>query len=151
MALTFSVETGDAAVAAARIMELLEESNSDVQHARNEKHFCATLRDANGSIEGGITARSFWGWLYIVALAIRPSSRGRGYGRRLLASAERWGIECECRHAWLMTMSFQAREFYERSGYVVFAELPDFPERERRLFMRKPLTIPQESQTNAEG
>lgn len=139
MSLTISIETGEAAAAAVRIMELLEESNTDLQHARNEKHFCATLRGADGTIEGGITARSFWGWLYIVALAIHPSLRGRGYGRSLLDAAEHWGIECECRHAWLMTMSFQARAFYERAGYVVFAELPDFPGSERRLFMRKPL------------
>lgn len=38
-----------------------------------------------------------------------------------------------------MTMSLQAREFYERAGYVVFAELPDYPDAERRLFMRKSL------------
>lgn len=151
MALTIAIETGDAVAASERILALLEESNADVQHARDDRHFCATLRDASGSIEGGITARRFWGWLYIVALAIRPSCRGRGYGRQLLASAERWGIESECRHAWLMTMSFQAREFYERSGYVVFAELPEFPGRERRLFMRKSLTISPEDQTNVEG
>jgi hypothetical protein len=47
-----------------------------------------------------------------------------------------------------MTMSFQARGFCERSGYVVFAELPDFPGDERRLFMRKPLTVSREAETN---
>jgi GNAT superfamily N-acetyltransferase len=142
MALTISIETGDTADASARIMALLEEANADVQHPRNEKHFCATLRGEDGDIVGGITARSFWGWLYIIALAIHPSWRGRGYGRQLLVAAESWGIECECGHAWLMTMSFQAPEFYERAGYVVFAELNEFPGRERRLFMRK--ALPQE-------
>jgi hypothetical protein len=38
-----------------------------------------------------------------------------------------------------MTMTFQARAFYERNGYVVFGELDDFPGDERRLFMRKQL------------
>jgi hypothetical protein len=40
-----------------------------------------------------------------------------------------------------MTMSFQARGFYERAGYSVFAELPDFPADQSRLFMRKSLVV----------
>ena len=54
--------------------------------------------------------------------------RGRGYGRRLLASAAAWGLDCFCHDAWLSTMSFQARGFYEHSGYRLFGELPNFPE-----------------------
>ena len=89
---------------------------------------------------GGITAQSFWGWLYIATIAIEPSWRGQGYGRQLLTTAEAWGLECSCHDAWLMTMSFQARAFYEHAGYRVFAELPNFPERHTRLFMRKSIS-----------
>jgi GNAT superfamily N-acetyltransferase len=142
IALTVSIETGDAAGASEHILGLLEASNAAVHFPRAQQQFCATLRGPGDVIEGGITASSFWGWLYIVAIAIEPSWRGRGYGRRLLAEAEAWGLDCGCRNAWLMTMSFQARGFYERAGYAVFAELPDFPDAERRLFMRKSLGRP---------
>ena len=40
-----------------------------------------------------------------------------------------------------MTMSFQARDFYERAGYEIFAELPSFPDQQTRLFMRKSLEL----------
>jgi GNAT superfamily N-acetyltransferase len=138
-ALTLSIDKDESGDVASRILALLEESNSDRGHPRGGQHFCATLRGAEGPIHGGISAQSFWGWLYIVSIAIEPSWRGLGYGRRLLATAEAWGSECGCRHAWLMTMTFQARAFYERNGYVVFGELDNFPGDERRLFMRKQL------------
>ena len=121
------------------ILALLEEANAESNYPREEKHFCATLRRADGMIQGGVTARSFWGWLYVVSIAITPSWRGHGYGRQLLAAAEAWGLECACHDAWLMTMSFQARGFYEHAGYRVFAELSGFPGQQSRLFMRKSL------------
>ena len=78
--------------------------------------------------------------------------RGRGCGRRrLLAEAETWGLDCGCRNAWLMTMSFQARGFYERAGYVVFAELPESQDAKRRLFMRKSLTAASPDASNRPG
>jgi ribosomal protein S18 acetylase RimI-like enzyme len=125
---------------AAVISAVLEDANRAVGHDRARKHFYATLRRADGSVEGGITAQSFWEWLYIADLAIKPECRGMGFGRKLLAAAEAWGSEQGCRNAWLMTMSFQAKEFYERAGYRSFAELTDYPPGESRLFLAKSLT-----------
>ena len=122
------------------VLALLERANVEAGYPRDERRFFATIRRSDGSVQGGITARSFWGWLYIVSLAVEPAWRGHGYGGRLMATAERWGTDCGCHSAWLMTMTFQARGFYERAGYRLFAELPNFPENHSRLFMRKPLT-----------
>ena len=138
--LQISLEPEDSSEAPARIVELLEQTIADVGFPRAAKQFCATLRGPDGTIEGGITAKCFWGWLYIVALVVSPSCRGGGYGRQLLLAAESWGIEAGSHSAYLMTMSFQAREFYERAGYEVFAKLENFPEEHSRLFMRKTLT-----------
>jgi hypothetical protein len=41
--------------------------------------------------------------------------------------------------AWLYTMSFQAKPFYEKIGYHQFAELPWLRGRHARHFMRKDL------------
>ena len=134
-----TIELEESSEAEARIAALLEEANTDRQFSRAGKQFCATLRAPDGTIEGGITAKCFWGWLYIVALAVTPTCRGRGYGRQLLSAAESWGVDAGGHSAYLMTMSFQARGFYERAGYEVFAELENFPDGHSRLFMRKAL------------
>ena len=136
-----SVESDDRESAGSRISALLEDANRDVQRDRARRHFCATLRGADGTIEGGVTAQAFWGWLYIAEFAIKPEWRGRGYGRQLLALAEAWGVQNGCLNAWLMTMSFQAKGFYENAGYAVFAELADYPPGESRFFLRKTLLV----------
>jgi hypothetical protein len=43
----------------------------------------------------------------------------------------------------LSTFSFQARPFYERFGYEVFGELPDYPEGHSLYFMKKMLRDPE--------
>jgi GNAT superfamily N-acetyltransferase len=68
-----------------------------------------------------------WGWLMIDGLWVDEELRGRGLGRRLLLAAESIAVERGCRGAWLGTFDFQARDFYERQGYTVFAALAGFP------------------------
>ena len=136
--LTISVES-DNPNAQEQVRLLLETANAEIGYERHARHFCAVLRNADGGIEGGITAVGYWGWVYIADLAVASSRRRQGYGRNLLASAEAWGVECACHDVWLSTLSFQAREFYERAGYRIFAELPNFPEGQTRFFLRKSL------------
>lgn len=44
-----------------------------------------------------------------------------------------------CQYAYLDTFSFQAPEFYQKRGYVIFGELPNFPEGHHRFFLKKEL------------
>jgi GNAT superfamily N-acetyltransferase len=137
--LTISIEPNASPEIHVRIDSLLhEEAEKALGQPLQMREFCAVLRNSNGESEGGITARSYWEWLRVDSLAVAPRWRGLGYGRSLLGYAEQWGLECSCHDAWLMTMSAEARTFYERSGYRVFAELPNFGTL-TRFFMRKPL------------
>ena len=106
------------------------------------RSFCAVLRHPDGTVQGGIIARCYWDWLRVETLAVAAQWRGHGYGRSLLDRAEQWGLSCSCHDVWLTTMGSEARRFYERAGYRIFAELPHFPGALTRLFMRKPLTEP---------
>jgi hypothetical protein len=54
-----------------------------------------------------------------------------------MLAAEAMAMERGCRGAWLGTFDFQARGFYERLGYVVFAELADFPAGHSHYHLRK--------------
>ena len=62
-----------------------------------------------------------------------------GLGSSLLATAEHEARLRGCRGAWLDTFEFQARGFYERAGYVVFGEIPDYPPGSARYFLKKAL------------
>jgi GNAT superfamily N-acetyltransferase len=70
---------------------------------------------------------------------IEESLRGQGYGKKLIAAAEREAIARRCHNALLDTFSFQALEFYQRCGYEVFGTLEHFPTPHKRFYMRKSL------------
>jgi GNAT superfamily N-acetyltransferase len=97
------------------------------------------LRDEQGGIVGGLIGELQWGWLRIDILAVAEGLRGEGWGRRLLAEAEHGAAAAGCHHAWVDTFSFQARPFYEKRGYRVFGELPDYPSGQTRYFLAKAL------------
>jgi ribosomal protein S18 acetylase RimI-like enzyme len=65
--------------------------------------------------------------------------RGHDLGSRLMEEAEALALERGCIGAWLTTFSYQARPFYERLGYEVFASLDRSPRDNVRIFMRKSL------------
>ncbi len=98
-------------------------------------------RDRSG-YEGGLWAQSRWGVFYIDMLVVPSALRGRGLGERLMERAE---VEARRRRCWLMwldTYAFQARPFYEKLGFEVFACFdgpePIYP----RFFMKKMLDQP---------
>ncbi len=137
--LSLTVAAGTDAESPSAVRRLLDEANTEFGYPRDARTFCAVLRDSSGVIDGGITALAYWGWLYVADIAVRSPWRGRGYGRALLAAAESWAVESDCHDAWLTTLSFQARGFYEHAGYEVFAALPNYPHEQTRLFLRKRL------------
>ena len=65
--------------------------------------------------------------------------RHQGLGSRLLTTIEAAALERGCSQAHLHTFSYQARPFYERHGYRLFATLEDYPPGQQRYFLRKTL------------
>jgi GNAT superfamily N-acetyltransferase len=95
------------------------------------------LRGRDGVLVGGMYGATMWEWLMIDGLWVAETLRGRGLGRQLMHSAEAKAIARGCRGAWLGTFDFQARAFYERLGYAVYAELPGFPPGHSHFHLRK--------------
>jgi hypothetical protein len=56
-----------------------------------------------------------------------------------LSAAEAEAVAAGCTDAVLDTFSFQARGFYERHGYHVYATLEGYPPGYRQLFLHKRL------------
>ena len=96
------------------------------------------IRDNAGAVIGGLWGATGYGWLYTQLLAVPESLRGRGVGTRLMQQAEQEAANRGCHHAWVDTQ-FGARPFYERLGYEVFGELPEYPPGFNRTFLKKSL------------
>ena len=97
------------------------------------------LRDDTGTIVAGISGYTAWGWLYVQWLVVDDSQRGRGLAGQMLAAAEAEALARGCHSAHIDTFSPQALRVYERAGYAVFGELPDFPKGRTRSFLAKRL------------
>jgi len=113
-----------------------------IHHSEARKPGSATplnlfVRDAEGTLIGGLTATTYWGWLDIDDLWLDERLRKQGIGTELMQRAEEEGIGRGCTRAQLSTFSFQARNFYEKLGYRVIGALDDYPPGETFFWMRK--------------
>ena len=101
--------------------------------------FAVYLRDARGTIHGGLVGFLAWKWMSVDWLWVAEPVRGQGYGSELLRTAEALAREAGCVGAKLDTYEFQARPFYERHGYSVFGVLEGYPANTRTYYMEKAL------------
>lgn len=97
------------------------------------------LRDTEGAILGGASGHVNWNWLSVALVWLSEELRGKGYGRQLVVALEEAARARGCRYAHLDTFSWQARPFYEKQGYEVFAVLDEYPPGQQRFFMKKKL------------
>ena len=98
------------------------------------------LKSARGEWLGGLLGNIWGGWLHVTHLWVAAPMRRNGNGTRLLQAAENYAIERGCRAVTLETHSYEARPFYEKLGYQVFAKLDDYPPGHTKYFLRKQLS-----------
>lgn len=103
------------------------------------QHFNVVLRDAENRVRGGLLASLSADVLRIDDLFIDEAFRRSGCGEKLMALAEAEGRRRGARLACVKTFSWQARPFYEKLGYVVFAELPCRGGAQRLFWLKKSL------------
>ena len=97
------------------------------------------VKNERGEILGGLLGSIWGGWLHISYLWIDEVVRGKRWATKLMDYAEAYAGERGCHSADLDTHSFQARPFYEKLGYEVFATLDDYPKGHKKFFLRKKL------------
>ena len=117
----------------------INEFNEQHGGPENAQRICYVVRGPDGQVAGGVIALTYWDWLYIDLMWLPEGLRGQGFGRKLLSLVEETARQRGAKHAYLDTFSFQAPGFYEKQGYHVFGELPDFPAGQQRYFMTKQL------------
>ena len=97
------------------------------------------IRNRENKVVGGITGYTFGGWLYVSLLWVEESLRNKGNGTRLLKMIENEAVKLGCKYAHLDTYSFEARPFYEKHDYTLFATLDNYPEGYSKHFLKKTL------------
>jgi len=82
--------------------------------------FVVCFRDESQQVVAGITAwmRPGINLLCIDTIWVAEHLRKQGYGTKLLLAAEQEGIKHGCNHSQLETLSYQAKGFYEKLGYI---------------------------------
>lgn len=103
------------------------------------RSFHIFIRNKENRVVGGVVGQVFGGWLYVSLLWVEESLRNKGNGARLLKMAEDEAMKLGCRNAHVDTYSFEAKPFYEKHGYLLFATLDDYPEGYSKYFLKKKL------------
>jgi len=96
-------------------------------------------RSDNGEILGGLTGKTFWGWLHIEYLWVSELERGRKVGSQIILAAESEAIKRGCIGSTLDTFSFQALGFYEKLGYSLVGKLSGYLGEHERFYLQKKL------------
>lgn len=97
------------------------------------------VRGDDGRLHGGVVGRLAGDSVYMEVVWNDEAVRHTGKGSQMMRLVEEEAKRLGAKEAWLYTMSFQARPFYEKLGYRQFAELPWLDGRHSRHFMRKDL------------
>jgi GNAT superfamily N-acetyltransferase len=109
---------------------------------RDARPLAVAVRDPDtGAVVGGLYGRTSLGLFFVHLFYLPEHLRGRGLGGRALKMAEAEAARRGCRAATLVTVNFQAPEFYTRHGWEEFGRIPSAPGVER-IFFRKTLTAP---------
>ncbi len=93
----------------------------------DDTKFAVFAKDKSGKILGGIRATAFWNYCIIELLWLSTETRGLGIGSQLMDAAENYAKSKGFNYLRTETLSFQAKPFYEKLGFKVFGELPDYP------------------------
>jgi GNAT superfamily N-acetyltransferase len=122
--------------------ELIRFNGSVVPYAQEKPFmkFCFGSKRADGSIEAGIIGVLYcWNILYVDAIWVDETSRGRGLGTQLMSRLESEAKSRGSSLSHLDTFDFQARSFYEKLGYELFGTLDGCPPGHKRYFLKKSL------------
>lgn len=96
--------------------------------SKKEELVCKKIVDKEGNIIAGCSGYVFyWGCMYIDDMWVDEKYRRQGLGSVALQAVESEAERKGCHVLWVGTWDFQARPYYEKHGYEVFATLKDCP------------------------
>jgi GNAT superfamily N-acetyltransferase len=141
MSLTFTVEPEPSSAHANWVIDSLIGFNESQAGSRNVRRFAVFARDQDGKLAAGLLCNCHWNYLFVSAVFVEESQRGKGIGRELLLRADELALQQRCTAIYLDTFDFQAPGFYQKFGFKVFGVLEDYPPGHQRYFMVKDLRL----------
>ena len=118
----------------------LAEHNAEMMRIRDWRALAVSVHDPDtGEPVGGILGRTSMGLFFLDLFYLPKRLRGDGVGSRALRMAEEEAMRRGCTAATLVTVNFQAPDFYARHGWEEFGRIATVPGVER-IFMRKTLS-----------
>ena len=117
--------------------ERLYEFNKDATGISDGRSLGVFLRDAEQSIVAAAAGHTWGETCELKQVWVAEALRGRGIGRELMAEAEAEAARRGCGQLVLATHSFQAPEFYEKLGFAVVSDVPEYPRGHSQVVLRK--------------
>ena len=113
--------------------------NTDKAGYRDARPLAVLVSDPDSQeVVGGLLGRTSLGLLFIDLFFLPPAMRRHGLGSRIMQQAEDEARRRGCRKAVVITINFQAPEFYQRHGYQPFGRIDSAPG-VARIFLSKDL------------
>lgn len=116
------------------------EKNVPLMKAQVER-ICKVIKDSEGNIIAGTVCFIHYNFksLYIDLLWVKEEFRKCSYGSMLLQNVEKEAFEKGINFVHLGTLGFQAKDFYIKKGYEVFAVLDECALNSKMYSMKKVL------------
>ena len=86
-------------------------------------------REEDGQLIALLHAQQVLENIHIKALVVDKEHQKKGLGASLLAELEEKAVEAGVTSITLSTKSYQARDFYIKQGYEIYASLTDVPQK----------------------
>lgn len=98
-------------------------------HIRPEKddYYSIIIKNEKKKTVGVVVVSFRWGAMHIETLWIEETLRSKGWGTKLMNMVEQEAVKRKCHLIYTDTYSWQAPQFYEKLGYVLYGKLDDFP------------------------
>ncbi len=104
------------------------------EYEENEHNFFVYVND---KLVGGAIGYIKYNWYFLDLLYIDDEYRGQDIGTELINRIEKLARKEKLVGIRMETWDFQARGFYEKNGYIVYAEIKDCPPGTIDYFLKK--------------
>jgi ribosomal protein S18 acetylase RimI-like enzyme len=116
-----------------------KEKNFSLIKGQVAEKICRVIKHSDGSVMAGMVGfiNHNFKSVYIDVLWVKEEFRKSGYGTIILRQTEQKACDKGINLSYLGTLGFQAKDFYIKNGYDVFATLDECAQNNKMFWMKK--------------